>query len=144
MKFRILLAAVAFAGLAASILAQGFPRSANITGRRFSDHDRCTVSVVVDGAAQVEIRGADATLTNVSGQPPQWRRFECTAPIPPNPAGFSFATRQGRGRQALIRPPRNGAPAVVRIDDPQPGAATYVFELSWRAGRSWGGFPTFR
>ena len=50
------------------------------------DSGKCTVEVVVDGAAEVEIRGDNAVLRNLKGQPPQWRRFECNAPLPANPA----------------------------------------------------------
>jgi hypothetical protein len=52
MKTGFVVIAAALAGLTCG---QSFSRSANITGRRFGDRDRCTVSVVVDGTAQVEI-----------------------------------------------------------------------------------------
>jgi hypothetical protein len=91
----------------------------------------------VDGAADVEIRGDSATMRNLSGNPPQWRRFECTGPLPANPAGFRFAGVDGRGRQTLIRDPRNGGPAVVRIEDSNGGAEGYTFDLFW--GNGYGG-----
>ena len=61
-------------------------RRATFLGGGSPDRGKCTVEVVVDGAAEVAIRGDQATLRNLSGQPAQWRRFECTGPLPNNPA----------------------------------------------------------
>jgi hypothetical protein len=47
--------------------------------------------------------------------------------MPPNPANFRFQAVDGRGRQDLIRDPRNGGVAVVQIDDRQGGHAESVF-----------------
>lgn len=98
------------------------------------DRGKCTIEVVVDGAAEIDIRGDQGTIRNLSGQPAQWRRFECTGPLPANPAGFRFAGVDGRGRQVLMREPRNGSPAVVRIEDPQGGSEGYTFDLFWGGG----------
>jgi len=124
-----------FTGLAAlSGSAQTFERRADVTGGGDRDHGKCTIEVVVDGAAEVEIRGDRALLRNLAGQPPQWRRFVCNMPMPVNPAGFRFAGVDGRGRQALLRAPQGGGPAVVRIDDPQSGSEGYTFDIFWQAG----------
>ena len=96
-----------------------------------SNQGKCTVEVTVDGAAQVEIRGTSATLRNLSGQPAQWRRFECNAAMPPNPSNFRFQGIDGRGRQTLIREPRNGGVAVVEIEDKDNGAEGYTFDILW-------------
>ena len=123
-----------FAGAAAlSASAQSFERRADITGGG-GDRGKCTIEVVVDSAAEVEIRGDRAILRTLAGQPAQWRRFVCTSPLPPNPPDFRFAGVDGRGRQTLIRPPYNGAPAVVRIEDPQGGREGYTFDIFWRIG----------
>ncbi len=98
---------------------------------------KCTIEVVVDGVAEVEIRGDTATLRNLEGQPPQWRRFECNSVMPSNPAGFRFAGVDGRGRQDLVRDPRNGGPAVIRIEDRDGGSEGYTFDIFWGEG---GGF----
>lgn len=95
------------------------------------DNGQCTVEVVVDGAAQVEIRGDNALLRNLAGQPPQWRRFECNSVMPPNPRDFRFEGVDGRGRQQLTADPRNGGVAIVRIDDPQSGSEGYTFRIHW-------------
>ncbi|HWE49930.1 MAG TPA: hypothetical protein VG273_09085 [Bryobacteraceae bacterium] len=120
--------AVAFA---APGFAQQLQRRAAITGGGGLERGRCTVEVVVDGAAEIEIRGNNGTLRNLNGQPPQWRRFECTGPLPNNPGDFRFAGIDGRGSQQLIRDPRSGGVAVVRVEDPQNGAGGYRFEMTW-------------
>ncbi len=127
-KYSLLIIALS----AASISAQ--TQRATLTGRGAADRGACTIEVVVDGAAEIDIRGDTATLRNLSGQPPQWRRFECTAPLPANPVDFRFHGIDGRGRQELIRDPRNGGVAVVRISDPSGGAEGYTFEVTWGGG----------
>jgi hypothetical protein len=121
------------------VSGQTFERRATIRGGS-PDRGKCTIEVVVDGAAEVEVRGDSAVLRNLSGQPPQWRRFECTGPVPGNPANFRFSGVDGRGRQTLVRDPRNGGGAVVRIEDPDNGSEGYTFDLTWGAGGG-GGYP---
>ena len=118
--------------------AQTFERRATMRGGS-PDRGKCTIEVVVDGAADVEVRGDSAVLRNLSGQPPQWRRFECTGPLPANPANFRFSGVDGRGRQTLVRDPRNGGAAVVRIEDSDNGSEGYTFDLTWGGGG--GGYP---
>ncbi|HLW77292.1 MAG TPA: hypothetical protein VKS01_09900 [Bryobacteraceae bacterium] len=113
-----------------SCWAQPNGRRAAITGGGDRDRGHCTVSVMVDGAANIEIRGDDAMMRDVSGAEPQWRRFECTSAIPPG-ADVRFRAMDGRGTQQMLRNSREGGAAVVHIEDPQPGADTYTFELSW-------------
>jgi hypothetical protein len=114
---RVLFSLTAVSLVAMPLCAQG-SRGARIVGGGNGMEGKCTIEVVVDGAAEVDVQGANATLRNLTGQPPQWRRFECTSPIPPNPVNFRFHGVDGRGRQELVRDPRNGGPAVVRIEDP--------------------------
>jgi hypothetical protein len=83
---------------------------------------------VVDHAAEVEISGDTANLRNLAGSPPRWRRFECTGRLPRN---FRFAGVDGRGRQQLVRDPRNGGAAIIRIDDPGGGSEVYTFDIMW-------------
>jgi hypothetical protein len=91
--------------------------------------------VVVDGSAEVEVRGDNATLRNRAGQTPQWRRFECTGALPANPGNFRFAGVDGRGRQTLARDPRNNnGAAVIQIEDSEGGAQGYTFDLFWGDG----------
>jgi hypothetical protein len=114
--------------------AQQFQRRATMVGGGGPDRGKCTIEVVVDGVAEIEIRGDQGSIRNLAGQPAQWRRFECTAPLPRNPAEFRFAGVDGRGSQQLVRDPRNGGAAVVRIEDPKGGAEGYTFDLIWGGG----------
>ncbi len=111
--------------------AQSNQRQASIRGGGSSDSGKCTIEVVVDGAAEVQIQGTNATLRTNSGQAAQWRRFECTSAMPSNPVNFRFAGVDGRGRQSLIRDPRNGGPTVVQIEDPDNGSEGYTFDITW-------------
>jgi hypothetical protein len=135
--YRSALVLAVFAALAVTSSAQ--QRRATFLNGGGGDRGKCTVEVVVDGAAEVEIRGDQAMLRNLSGSPAQWRRFECTGPLPANPAEFRFAGVDGRGRQDLVRDPRNGGPAVVRIEDKDGGSEGYTFDIFWGGG-SQGGF----
>jgi hypothetical protein len=128
MHKRIFSLAIAVAAVAA---AQPIPQRAAIVGGGNPNAGQCTATVVVDGQAEIEIRGANATMRDLGGAPPQWRRFECTAAMPPNPANFQFAGLNGRGHQNLVAEPRNGGPAVVRIEDSEGGASEYTFRLTW-------------
>lgn len=120
-----------FLALAVAASAQTTQKRATFAGGGQPGMGRCVVEVVVDGAAEVEIRGDNATLRNLKGQPPQWRRFECTEAMPVNPAGFQFHGVDGRGRQQLMQPAQNGSPAVIRLEDPDDGSEGYTFEVTW-------------
>ncbi len=131
------LLSIGLVAIAVSANGQTLQRRASITGGGAPDRGKCTIEVVVDGAAEVEIRGDNATLRNLAGQPPQWRRFECTSAMPANPPNFRFSGVDGRGSQELARAPQNGAGAVVRIQDNQGGSEGYTFDVTWGGG----GFP---
>jgi hypothetical protein len=93
---------------------------------------KCTIEVVVDGAAEVEIRGDRAILRNLNGRPAEWRRFECNVPMPVDPVEFRFHGVDGRGLQQLVREPGRGGAAVVRIEDRDNGSEGYTFDVMWR------------
>lgn len=139
MKTHILYGFVACAALSSAANAQTFQRQAAITGGGSTDRGKCTIEVAVDGVAQVEVRGTSATLRNLSGQPAQWRRFECTSAMPVNPVDFRFQGVDGRGRQDLIRDPRQGGVAVVEIEDKEGGAEGYTFDMTWDSRANGGG-----
>src|SRR5713101_2362779 len=127
MHTRIFLSVVAVAAFTGNATAQNYQRQAVLTGGGNRNGGQCTIEVIVDGAAEVQIRGGNGILRNLSGQPPQWRRFECTSIMPANPADFRFAGVDGRGRQELVADPRSGGAAVVRIEDPDNGSEAYTF-----------------
>ena len=133
-KWTFLIGVVIAAG---PMTAQILQRKAVFVNGGDPNGGKCTIEVMVDKSADVEIRGDTGTLRNTGGQRPSWRRFECTGPMPANPANFRFAGVDGRGRQTLTRDPRNSnGTAVVRIEDSQGGAEGYTFDLFWgdRAG----------
>ena len=104
--------------------AQRVTRRANITGNAVDGE--CTIQVVVDGAAEVEVQGRVGRLRNLSGQRPTWSRFECNGQMPANPRDFRFRGVDGRGSVQLLQDPRqNGGRIVFRIDDPQSGRQAY-------------------
>jgi hypothetical protein len=106
------------------------------TMRDIDDHNgKCTIEVVVDQVAEVEVRGDLGRLITYSGQMATWSRFECNAPLPRDPVEFRLKGIDGRGRVELVRDPRsNGGTAVVRIEDRQGGREGYTFDLIWRGG----------
>lgn len=126
---------LAAAAACAMLSAQDIQRKASRARVGPGGGEGCTIDVVIDGAAEVEIRGDDAVLKNLSGQAPQFRAFDCSRPMPANAQGFRFNEVDGRGRMELVRTPRDGGPVVVRIDDPQSGSGEYRFEITWAGGR---------
>lgn len=132
MKILLLLSVMGISTISAS--AQTFERRPEINPNIDRERGKCTIEVVVDITAEVEIRGDRAILRNLAGQPPQWRRFVCNSPLPPNPVGFRFVGVDGRGRQTLVRAPEHGEPAVIRIDDPPSGSEGYTFDIFWQYG----------
>lgn len=123
--------------------AEGQSIRANIRGG--GGDGKCTFEVVVDGAAEVQIRGDQGSLRTISGEPARWVRLDCNQPLPSNPSDFRFQGIDGRGRQDLVRDPRNNrGTAVVRIEDPQGGSEGYTGDIMWRGGNgggNWGPGP---
>lgn len=137
MRTHMWIAFASFIALTGMMSGQTLERRAAITGGS-PDRGKCTAEVVVDGTVEVEVHGDRAVLRNIGGQPPEWRRFDCSAPMPGSPADFRFVGVNGRGKMELVQDPRNGGVAVVRIVDPKGGSERYTFDLLWSNGR--GGF----
>jgi len=97
---------------------------------------KCTIEVNVDGAVEIEVRGTRGFMRTVAGQPGRWVRFQCNAPFPTGGMNdFRFRGIDGRGRQTLLRDPRqNGGVAVIGIEDSKGGSEGYTFDLEWRDG----------
>jgi hypothetical protein len=131
-SFRLIL--IAGAATVATLAAQDVQRRAEIGREAPGGAARCVVSVVVDGSAEIQIRGDSATLHNLAGAPGQFRQFVCSRPMPPNARELQFRPVEGRGRQEMISAPRDGGPAVIHIEDPEGGAGEYRFELTWVEG----------
>ena len=124
-------------GVVVPVSAQSTMR-ARMTGDR-GDRGKCTIEVEVDGVADVEVSGDQGRIRTLSGQPANWRRLECSEPLPRDPNDFRFRGIDGRGRVQLIRDPRQGrGVAVVRIEDNKGGREGYTFDLEWRGGSNYG------
>jgi hypothetical protein len=138
MQTRLPLSLLAVSILSLPAWGQNLERRAVITGDRGAPGGHCSGEVVVDGAADIELRGAMGRLIDVGGRNPEWRRLECTNPLPPDPGSIRF-TVNGRGQSRLVRDPREGGTAVIHIEDPEGGAEIYRFELFWNDVR--GDYP---
>lgn len=117
-----------------------------VTDRRTADirggggDGKCTIEVVVDDVAEVEIMGRNATIRTLSGGPATFRRFVCNQEMPMNPYQFRFEGVDGRGRQNLVRSAENGGRAIIRIEDNRGGSEGYTFDIFWRGGSGGGGY----
>ena len=131
----LLLTFAALAGLTAMASAQPLYRQATMIRPGDPSEGRCTVSVSVQGAADVEIRGDNATLRTVAGPAPQWQRFECTGPLPYSSANLQLRAIEGNGKITLTRDSSSGNVAIVRITNPEPADPLYTFDLFWRPDR---------
>jgi hypothetical protein len=131
----MLLTCVALVTLATMASAQTRSRRAALISTDDPSEGRCTVAVLVDGAADVEIRGDTAVLRGLSGAPPQWQRFECTGPLPYSPANLRLRAIEGTGRMTLTHDSSNGSVAVVRIANSDVGDQLYTFDVFWRPER---------
>jgi hypothetical protein len=135
-RIHLLLAFVAITAL------PGFSQDtmrANVRGNNRSDQGKCTIEVEVDDVAEVEVRGDTARIRSLSGGPSRFRRFDCDSLMPTRPNDFRFTGVDGRGRVTLVRDPRSGGAAVVRIEDPKSGREGYTFDLEWSGGNGYGG-----
>jgi hypothetical protein len=138
MRKIIFLTAFIAALSAGTAAAQTERRMATVAGGMSGDEGKCTIEVRVDGAAEVELRGEQGILRTLSGRPARWVRFECNGRMPLNPADFRYEGVDGRGRQELVRDPRNNrGVAVIAINDPSGGDEGYTFDVHWRGGAAY-------
>lgn len=130
------LAFVCIMGLALASAAFG----QRITDRRQAEirggggDGKCTIEVLVDDVAEVEVRGTQAVIRTLSGSPSSFRRFQCNQAMPTMPYDFRFRGIDGRGRQDLVGAPDQRGVAVIRIEDSKGGNEGYTFDLEWRGG----------
>lgn len=95
---------------------------------------KCTFEVVVEGRAEVQIRGNEGRLVTENGSPASWKRLDCNQPLPSNPGNFHFAGVDGHGHQSLVSDPNsNGGVAVIQIDNGNRGNNEgYTGDIMWR------------
>ena len=140
MNQRVLFASFVLAAWIMPVHARTFveTRRASIRGGG-GDGGKCTIEVVVDDVAEVEVFGDEGRLRTLSGTQATWRRFECSSPLPRNPVDFRFVGVDGRGRVSLVGDPRGRGVAIVRIEDQKGGREGYTFDLEWRGNSGYGG-----
>ena len=100
---------------------------------------KCTFEVVVNGSAEVQIRGGQGQLRTLSGQPATWRRLQCNQPLPRNPNNFRFSGVDGHGKQYLVGNPGNNGVATIRIDNNRNNMEGYTGDITWSGGSNNGG-----
>jgi hypothetical protein len=91
-------------------------------------------SGVVDGADEVLLTGAAATVRNLAGAPARDVRSSFSAPLPLEPLAVRLLSTDGRGPITIVQQPAadNGFTTIVRLDDRQRGGAgRYQFTLRW-------------
>jgi len=125
----------AVALLTAPVNAQQRYRRAEPVSAVDPNQGRCTVSVLVDRSADVEIREDSATLRNSYGRPARWQRFECTGPLPYSPAGMQIRAIEGNGRVTLTHDSANGGVAIVQVRNPDYQDQIYTFDVFWDNSR---------
>lgn len=121
--------------LAVSAVAAAEPvlKQATLTGDGQSAAGKCTMEVILNGSAVIDLLGPTASLRSLTGEPLGWRRFECTAILPPNPDGFQLRLTSGRGRLTLLRHPLldGGGPASFRVKSSVEFPEVFVLEIIW-------------
>jgi len=128
---------IAAVGLSIFVQLPALAQSQDISARISGDggNGKCTFEVVVQGAAEVQIRGGEGTLATLAGGPAQWRRLDCNQPLPYNPANFKFSGVDGHGRQTLaVNPNSNNGVAVIQIENNTGGNEGYTGEITWNGG----------
>ena len=132
-------------GFAAVLPVGVFAQTQNIQARISGGggNGKCTFEVVVNGSAEVQIRGNQGQVRTLSGRPATWRRLNCNQALPRNPSNFRFAGVDGHGKQYLVSNPNsNNGVAVIRIDNNRNNMEGYTGDITWNGGSNggnWGG-----
>jgi hypothetical protein len=100
---------------------------------------KCTFEVMVQGRAEVQIRGSEGRVVTESGAPATWKRLDCNQALPPNPKNLKFSGVDGHGKQSLASDPSsNNGIAVIQIDNGNRGNNEgYTGDITWSGGGSW-------
>ena len=132
--------------LAARVIAAAFvllslgavASSADAQGRRRNDSRRILEwQGQVDREIRIEVDGGRASVIEVGSNERTRRRVTMRSSIPNRPGTLYVEVLQGRGRVDVIQQPsaRNGYRAVIRLRDPEGGAARYRIVAYWDSDR---------
>lgn len=88
----------------------------------------------VDGQLEIRLQNGRASYRTLSGAQPTAVRMSMGNMSMARGNAVSIAQNQGRGSISVIQQPSssNGYVTVIRINDPQGGAAYYDFDLLWQ------------
>jgi len=141
MRFKAVLTFAIAVGMLAGIPHRAVAQQTSMIDARMSgkagNNGKCTFEVVVQGTADVQIRGSQGRLVRQSGNPAQWRRLDCNQPLPANPTNFKFTGVDGHGRQSLAADPNsNNGIAVVHIVNNSNNNEGYTGDITWSGGSS--------
>ena len=91
----------------------------------------------VDREIRIEIDGGRSSVIEVGSNERARRRVNMRGSIPNRPGRLYVEVLQGRGRVDVIQQPnaRNGYRAVIRLRDPDGGAARYRIVAYWDSDR---------
>jgi hypothetical protein len=130
---RLAMAAVISVSIAASATT-----AAAQYGRRDNTRDRILEwQGQVDREIRIQIDNRRASVIEVGSNERTRRRVKMYGSIPNRPGTLYVQVLQGRGRVDVIQQPsaRNGYTAVIRLRDPDGGAARYRIAAYWEGDR---------
>jgi hypothetical protein len=138
----VLVAAIAFAGLAA---AQSVPTTEfrpRFTSSLDAREGSCKLRLRIDDEVEVVMRGDRVFARAVRGAAARDVGSECTGPLPSRGIqDFEFQQTDGRGRAEVIERPdrRNNSRVVIAVRDDKGGDDKYTLEFRWTSGSAFGG-----
>ena len=133
-KFTARFVAVALVFLALGATAS----SADAQNRRRNDSRRILEwQGQVDREIRIQIEGGRASVIEMGSNERTRRRVNMNGSIPNRPGRLYVEVLQGRGRVDVIQQPDrgNGYTAVIRLRDPDGGAARYRIAAYWDSDR---------
>jgi len=107
-------------------------------GRRDNTRDRILEwQGQVDREIRIQIDNRRASVIEVGNNERTRRRVNMYGSIPNRPGTLYVQVLQGRGRVDVVQQPtaRNGYTAVIRLRDPDGGAARYRIAAYWEGDR---------
>ena len=132
MSARLAIAAVISVSIASSATASAQ------SGRRDNSRERILEwQGQVDREIRIQVDNRRASVLEVGSNERTRRRVNMQGSIPNRPGTLYVQVLQGRGRVDVIQQPdaRNGYTAVIRLRDPDGGAARYRIAAYWEGDR---------
>ena len=127
----------------AAVISLSIAASASIATAQYGRRDNNTRERIlewqgqVDREIRIQIDNRRASVIEVGSNERTRRRVNMYGSIPNRPGTLYVQVIQGRGRVDVIQQPsaRNGYTAVIRLRDPDGGAARYRIAAYWEGDR---------